>query len=210
MAIKSVEELALLSLIEHQRVSTTEPIFVAVDGRSGSGKSTLAAFVANAAVQLLTNVHSVVIIEGDDFYTGGSLNLWSSRPTKDSAQCAIDWQRQRSVISALKARGFAKWKSFDWHSKDWDSDRVPYCSESSECIAASLVLMEGVYSARKELQDLFDLRVLLDVPNDVRQAQIAAREGTNRNNAWERVWTTAEHQYFECQLDCSALDLVLK
>lgn len=212
MSLRSIETLAspLLSLLERELENTTKPIFVALDGRSGAGKSTLAAYIAQTVPNLSANAHSVSIIEGDEFFTGGSLKHWSSRSANENAQAVIDWQKQRSVITALKLAGVAEWAAFDWNSEGWDSDKVPYCAETSNCSIAPIVLMEGVYSARRELQDLFDLRVLLEIPIDICRAQILAREGGDTHEAWNQVWASAESHYFEHHLERDSLNLILK
>jgi len=56
------------------------------------------------------------------------------------------------------------------------------------------VLLEGVYSARPELADLVDLRVLVCVPEELRIRQLVAREGGL--SAWELQWHEAEDHYF--------------
>ncbi len=201
---KSTAELAepLLELINSHQNQSDEPCFVALDGRGGSGKSTLAAYIAN-------NMPSVSVIEGDEFYTGGSLKLWSSRQVSENARCCIDWKNQHSVISALKAKGVASWYAFDWHSENWDSDRVPYCNSKSTCSTTAVVLLEGVYSGRTELTSLFDLRVMLEVPGPVREKQLIAREGENIRTDWEQLWAQAEQYYFDDQLNYHSLDLIL-
>jgi len=192
----------LLALIKSHQTQSDEPCFVALDGYSGSGKSTLADFVANS-------LPSAAVIEGDEFYTGGSFNSCSSRTTSENARRCINWRQQHAVLSALKSNGFATWRAFDWHSQDWDSDNIPYCTAASRCETADVVLLEGVYSTRTELSSLFDLRVMLDVPKPIREQQLIAREGDNIRSDFELLWANAEHYYFENQLDQQSLHLVL-
>jgi len=201
---KPTAELAshLLELIKHQQNHSDEPLFVALDGRSGSGKSTLANYIAN-------RIPSVTVIEGDDFYTGGDFNLWSSRTAGENAEHCIDWKKQRNVISALKSDLHASWYAFDWHSKQWATNKPPYCSAESTCSIAAVVLLEGVYSARKELSSLFNLRVMLDVPNQIREQQLIAREGESLRPKWDQLWSEAEQYYFDNNLDYHSLHLVL-
>lgn len=201
---KPTAELAkpLLDLIEREQTQSNKPCFVALDGRGGSGKSTLAAFIANS-------IPSATVIEGDDFYTGGNLNLWTSRSVSENARCCIDWRQQHLVISALKSKGIASWYAFDWHSEHWDSVTPPNRTTESHCTIADIVLLEGVYSARTELSSLFDLRVVLDVPRQVREKQLIAREAENFRADWEQLWSGAEQHYFDNQLDHHSLDLVL-
>ena len=152
------------------------PFVVAIDGRSGAGKSTLAAEVARA----LGGVHAaptVTVIEGDEFYAGGSAHRWDTRTPAERASHVIDWRRQREVLQALRTTGRAEWRPFDWDADDWDSDIVPLRREPFRCTATPVVLLEGAYSARPELHDLLDLRVLLHTPTDLRLRRLLEREG---------------------------------
>ena len=74
------------------------PILVALDGRSAAGKSTLAASVAPL-------VHAVVL-DGDDFYSGGSADRWEAMSAAEKVSHCIDWKRQRAVLEKL-AKGEA-------------------------------------------------------------------------------------------------------
>jgi len=116
---KPIAELAqpLLAAIEQWQTQNdclpnghhAKTCYVALDGYSGSGKSTLAKYLANT-------LSSLTVIEGDEFYTGGSVQYWSARSVDDNALSCINWKAQYAVISNLKSRGFATWHAFDWHS----------------------------------------------------------------------------------------------
>jgi len=138
----------LLSKIRKRREQSNAPLFIALDGRSGSGKSTLAAYLAETGIQSLPNVERIAVIEGDEFYSGGNFDRWASRAADINAHTVIDWEHQRRVLQTIKSDGIASWQAFDWHSEHWNTDAIPYCSEPSSCAIESIVLLEGVYSAR--------------------------------------------------------------
>lgn len=181
------------------------PVVVGLDGRSGSGKSTLAVALAR---RLATEGTEVTVIEGDDFYAGGSATTWDRRSVEERASRVIDWRRQRDVLRTLQDRGAAEYRPFDWHAPDWDSDQVPL-AKSVRVTAAAVVVLEGAYSCRPELHDLLDLRVLLDVPADVRRRQLLEREGDELRTEWEVRWSGAEDHYFGAVMPPEAFDLVL-
>jgi len=72
----------------------------------------------------------------------------------------------------------------------------------------AIVILEGVYSARPELADLLDLRVLLTVPDDVRCARLLAREGTP--GPCEQQWLEAEEHYFAVGMPEERFELVIR
>ena len=53
-----------------------------------------------------------------------------------------------------------------WHPYDWEADDGSLALTSVVCDPAPVIILDGAYSARPELADLFDLRVLLDAPAD--------------------------------------------
>jgi uridine kinase len=72
-----------------------------------------------------------------------------------------------------------------------------------------VVILEGVYSARPELADLLDLRVLCDIPAEIRRQWIVEREGGDDRNEWNRRWEEAEQWYFGRVMPRDRFDLVI-
>nr|AMP47763.1 AAA domain protein [uncultured bacterium] len=180
------------------------PLVMAIDGRSGVGKSTLSAAIARDLMPT-----PVTVIEGDTFFMGGSAETWSSRTIAENADRVIDWRRQRDELKQLLRDGVATWLEFDWDAESWDSDIVPLKTQPLSANAASVVVLEGVYSCRPELQDLIDLKVLLTVPEEVRLAQLLEREGDTDQNGWVSRWSAAEDYYFAHIMPEESFDLVL-
>lgn len=182
-----------ISEIEESRFT---PVMVAIDGGSGAGKST---FALKVGLETEANV-----IDGDDFYAGGSAEEWDAmNPAEKAAHC-IDWRRQRPVLETL-----AKGETATWHPYDWDADDGRLLDTAVIHEPAQVVILEGVYSARPELADLLDLRVLYDAPHEVRRHRIADREGEGHRTEWNQRWEEAEHWYFSQVMPPSAFDLVL-
>jgi uridine kinase len=185
-------------------VSTTEdatptlanPLFIALDGRSGSGKSTLAKAVAKRT--------GAAVIEGDEFYGGGTVERWRAMTAPEKVAHVIDWPRQRDVLTAL-----AQGRPASWHLYDWEANDGRLVTEPTTLQPASIVILDGAYSARPELADLFSLRVLLNTPRDIRRAQLAQREGDTYRAEWEALWSEAEDHYFGLVMPEEAFDLVL-
>jgi uridine kinase len=197
-------------LLRHLRQRTARgvwPVIVGIDGRSGSGKSTLAS--ALAAKLTADGDGPVTVIEGDDFYAGASAETWDRRTAADKADRVIDWRRQRTVLEQLRSTGVARWRRFDWDAADWDADVAPFEAEPVVAHATGVVLLEGAYSCRPELHDLLDLRVLLDVPHDVRRRQLLQREGDAHEAEWDARWSAAEDHYFSAVMPPERFDVRL-
>ena len=181
------------ALVARIREHTTRPIVVAIDGRSGTGKSTLAA-------QLAT-ILDATVVGGDDFYAGG-VTVRDDTPA-DRARDCIDWRRQRPVLEALRAGREARYHAFDWNAFDGRLE-----TEMTRHAPRPCIVLEGVYSARPELADLVDLRVLVRVPDNVRLARLLAREGGI--GRWERQWHEAEEHYFAHVPPPAAFDVIVE
>jgi uridine kinase len=173
-----------------------DPTLVALDGRSAAGKSTLAAVVAP--------VVGAAVIDGDDFYSGGSAETWDAMSAAEKASHCIDWRRQRPVLETLARGERASWRSYDWQADDGSLADPPVI-----CDPASVIILDGAYSARPELADLFHLRVLLDAPADLRERRLVQREGEDFRVDWNRRWDDAEQWYFAEVMPPEAFDLVL-
>ena len=162
----------LASRIRELVRTTAAPVVVALDGRSGAGKSTLARSVARTL--------GAAVVEGDDFYAGGSAEQWDAMSPAARADHCIDWQRQRPVLDARLRRG----EPATWTAYDWDADDGRPAVDPRACAPHRVVILEGVYSARPELADVLHLRVLLDTPAEIRQARLLEREGEDRRGEW--------------------------
>jgi len=179
--------------LAHGRIA---PLLVAIDGRSGAGKSTLA-----AAVSARTGA---AVIDGDDFYAGGSAEMWDAMtPSQMVAHC-IDWRSERAVLTDLSHRRTAFWLPYDWKVDDGSRSTIPL-----SCQPADVVVLEGAYSARPELADLLTVRVLLDTPDPIRRQRLLEREGEQYRAEWEARWARAEEHYFDAVMSEARFDLVV-
>ena len=109
------------------------------------------------------------------------------------------------MLEALNRGVGASWHGYDWEAFD---DRLE--PSLTPCEPAEVIVLEGAYSARPELADLFDLRVLLDTARAVRRERLFQREGSAYRDEWEARWSVAEDHYFEFVVPSHSFDLVLR
>ena len=99
-----------------------------------------------------------LVIDGDDFYRGGDDAYWDALDPAEKVELVIDWRAPARPARATPPwRARATWRPYDW---DADDGRLGAAITAGP---ADVVLLDGAYSARPELADLFGLRVLLDV-----------------------------------------------
>jgi uridine kinase len=177
------------------RTAAQTPVLVALDGRSGAGKSTLAGLVGAQV--------GALVIDGDDFYRGGTDASWEGLGPTEKIDQVVDWERQRSLLAPLRRGEAVTWQPYDWEADDGRRGSTVAAGP------AAVVILDGAYSARPELSDLYSLRVLLDVTRDIRRARLLLREGERYRAEWEACWEEAEDLYFDVLMPPAAFDLVL-
>jgi uridine kinase len=156
------------------------PVVVAIDGRSASGKTTLALWLAAEL--------GATLVHMDDFYRDmPEPARWLLRPAQGVEQF-FDWQRLRREALEPLSRGHAvSYRGYDWDAGGGLS------AEHHVVEAAAVVILEGVYAARPELDDLVHLRVLVDASPERRARRRLERAD---HQGLEARWDAAEEFYF--------------
>lgn len=172
---------------------------VGIDGLGGSGKSHLAASLAAATAEL--GGASVAVVPGDDFYVPAKDRL-PGASAEQPIGAAIDWRRLRAeVLEPLRAGREARYRRYDW-----DRDAL---ADWRTIHAGAMVVIEGVYTLRPELRALYDLRIWVECPRNLRLARGLARDGEAARACWEHDWMPAEDCYVaECR-PAAGVDVVV-
>ena len=157
------------------------PILVAITGGSGSGKSTLAETLVSALP-----AGAAVLVREDSYYRDAA-----SLPDFDPS--SFDFDDVAARDHELMARDLAELKagrdivaplySFIHHGREPGGDPVR---------AAEVVIVEGTHLlCTPALVDLFDIRVFVDTPADIRFIRRLLRDQAERGRTAESVI----HQY---------------
>src|SRR5205807_766592 len=120
-------------------------LVVAIDGRSGAGKSTVAALVGQGI--------EAVIVPCDDFFAASVSDAdWDRRTPEQRAADAIDWRRlRREAIEPLRNGRAARWYAFDFLAGPRGDGTYPLQRTPTERAPKPVVLLDGAYSSRPEL-----------------------------------------------------------
>ena len=129
-------------MLQHQKTH----LLVAIDGPGGAGKSTLAQLLKE---QLKTLEWIVAVVKHDDFYlpSGQRKNRQVGVIGRD-----FDWERLRDQVLIPIREG----RSIHYQRYDWEADVL---AEWRTISASDAVLVEGVYTMRRELTHLYDLKI---------------------------------------------------
>jgi uridine kinase len=173
-------------------------IIVALDGRSGAGKSTLAAAIAATV--------DAAIVHADDFYRDIPEADRLELSPAQGVDRYFDWERLREeALTTLVRRERAQFRCFNWVAGGGLTSAVTIEPRD-------IVIVEGVYSARPEFDDLLDLNVLVEVANEDREQRRRQRPRTASRDdprGWDARWDAAEGLYFDAIRPRNTFDLIV-
>ena len=172
-----------LKMLQHQGVC----LLVAIDGPGGAGKSTLARLLKE---QLKTLGWLVAVVTHDDFYLPSHQRENQQRGV---IGCDFDWERLRDqVLTPIRAGRSAHYQRYDWETD--------VLAEWRTISASDVVLVEGVYTMRRELVNLYDLKIWVECPKAIRLARGIARDGEKARTIWKQDWMPKEDDYVKTHL----------
>ena len=130
---------------------------------------------------------TAAIVHFDDFFLPSAERPGGSPGTKPIGG-DFDWCRLRDeILLPLRANRVARYKRYDW--------TLDALAETHEMPPGGTVIVEGVYCTRKELADLYDVRVWIECPRDVRLARGIGRDGDAARERWQLDWLPSEDMY---------------
>jgi uridine kinase len=167
---------------------------VAIDGLGGAGKSTLTQLLEK---QLRTLGWIVPVVKHDDFYLP-----FSQRENQATTEIGsdFDWKRLRDQVLIPIREG----RSSHYQRYDWEADVL---AEWHTISASDVVLVEGIYTMRCELANLYDLKIWVECPRAIRLARGIARDGEEARTIWEQDWMPKEDDYVKTHLPHERADL---
>ena len=167
---------------------------MAIDGLGGAGKSTLAQLLEQ---QLKTLGWIVAVVKHDDFY-----RLSNQRKNQQAGAigCDFNWKRLRDQVLIPIREG----RSAHYQRYDWEADVL---AEWHTISASDVVLVEGIYTMRCELANLYDLKIWVECPRAIRLARGIARDGEKARSIWEQDWMPKEDCYAKTHIPRERADL---
>ncbi len=89
---------------------------------------------------------------------------------------------------------------------DWEMDSL---AEWHTVPIGGIVIIEGVYTIRKELADKYDYKIWLDCPREIRLSRGLERDGEEAREMWESNWMVSEDMYVEEHKPFESADLIV-
>ena len=165
--------------------SEKERPIIAIDGPAGAGKTTLAHEIFLA----LSPKMSVSVIHMDDLYNG-----WDSALGEDLTSVLQYLAAQHRNISAAEIR------RYNWTTSSF--------GESETIEPADLLILEGVGSGDKSLQDELAALIWIDIDPEIGVMRVIARDGYQVEDEMKK-WLGTQQEYFSQHSTREKADFIL-
>lgn len=171
----------LLNNIKQQlQNNTSRPFLIAIDGMCGSGKTTLANHLAK---ELGASVYHM-----DDFF------LQPHQRTEERLNEPggnVDYERfKEEILDHIADTDGVTYRPFNCH--EWKlADKtitIPY---------NDIVIVEGSYSHHPYFNDVYDVKIFLEISPSEQKKRIIKRDGETIWPMFENKWIPMEDRYFE-------------
>jgi len=158
---------------------------IAIDGPAGAGKTTLAHEIFLA----LSPKMSVNVIHMDDLYDG-----WENALTNDLTQIL------QYLFAQHQSQQPANLSRYNWATSSFDPAEV--------IEPADLLILEGVGSGDKSLQDQFAALIWIDIDPNIGVQRVTERDGPGVTNQMQK-WLGTQQQYFSQHSTREKADFIL-
>ena len=179
-------------------VSPDQTLLIGIDGLGGAGKSTF----SNSLYSLLVEKgYSVTLLHIDDFIHPKNIR-YNSNYEEWYCYYNLQWRYDyilENIITPIK-RGDVLNKDIELYNKDDDT----YYSCNINVPLGSIVIIEGIFLQREELQNAFNYTIYIDVSESVRLDRVLKRDlyigdTSQIQQKYENRYFPAERRYIaEC------------
>lgn len=184
----------LINNIE-QIYNSNQTLIIAIDGLGGAGKTTIS---QNLYESLKIKNYNVITLHIDDFIHPKAIRYNNNY---EEWQCYFNLQWRydyflKEIITPIK-NGQNFHKNIELYNKNND---IYYLQETNIPIG-SIVIVEGVFLQRKELNKIFDYIIYIDVSEEIRLNRVIKRDNYIGNkqqiqDKYKNRYFPAEHKYF--------------
>ncbi|SDP58127.1 uridine kinase [Pedococcus dokdonensis] len=179
---------------------------VAVDGVDGAGKTV---FADELAAELAARGRAVVRVSADDWHQVRDLRYARGRTSPEGFWLdSYDYPRLRAEVLDPLGRGGSR--DYRPRGHDLSSDEV-LTGPLAHAPAGAVVLLDGLFLQRAELEGCFELAIWLDVPFEETAARMAVRDGSppDPGHPSMRRYVEAQRTYFAERTPWERADVVV-
>lgn len=176
-------------------VTTKDIPIIGIDGLGGAGKSTISEKLCQ---KFEDNQYHTILLHIDDFIHVREVRYNSAY---SDWQCYYDLQwRYDYFLDVIKEIKSANNIYVDIELYDKDNDT--YFQQRYDTKHNVIVIVEGIFLQRKELKNVFDYMVYINIPEEVRLSRVLKRDtyiGGEKEiiDKYKNRYFPAEHKYIE-------------
>ncbi len=159
-------------------LETQSRAVIAIDGQAASGKTTLA--------EELSRRFGGCVIHTDDFFLPAEL-----RTPERLAVPGGNIHYERFCDEVI--RGIISGEPFEYSVFDCGSMSI---SGKKAATPEGVVIIEGSYSLHPKIPDIYDIKVFLSAPLEIRLERILKRNGEQKLKMFTEKWIPLEEAYF--------------
>lgn len=168
------------TILSELHKTTKRPFLIAVDGMCGSGKTTLGNYLAKELNASLFHM--------DDFFLQPHQRT-KARLSEPGGN--VDYERFKAEVldhvSDTDGVTFRPFSCKEWRLAE-EAITVPY---------NDIVIVEGSYSHHPYFEDIYDVKIFLEISSEEQKKRIIARDGKDIWPMFEEKWIPLENKYFE-------------
>lgn len=177
-----------------KNLAENQVLIVGIDGLGGAGKST----VSEELCKLFRDEnYSVTVLHIDDFIHPKSVR-YNENYEEWECYYNLQWRYDyfmNDVIMPIKNNGY-----FCGEIELYDKDNDKYYFSKADIPSDGIVIVEGIFLQRRELEGIFDYMIFMDVPEEVRLSRVLKRDGyigdeQQIRKKYENRYFPAEHRY---------------
>lgn len=167
---------------------------IGIDGLGGSGKSMISDMLSET---LFSKGYNNIIFHLDDFIFPRSVR-YDEQHSQWQCYYSIQWRYDYFINKVLLP--IKKNQTFDDYIELYDKENDNYKKQKLEIQNRTIIIVEGIFLQRKELKDLFDYVIYIDVPESERLERLVKRDtyiGSDLEivSKYQNRYFPAEHKY---------------
>lgn len=192
-----------------EKYDPARTLVVGIDGLGGAGKST----ISEALFETLREEgHNVTVLHIDDFIHPRRVRYSDDCP---EWECYYKLQWRYDYLKDTVIRAAKNGEDFVGDIELYDKDTDSYFLSPTHIPNGGIVIIEGIFLQRPELDGLFDFMIYIDVPEEIRLSRVLERDGYIGDKAqikskYDSRYFPAERHYIKTCAPADNADFIIR
>ena len=192
-----------------EKYNPQKTFIIGIDGLGGAGKSTISAALAEL---LSKESYNITLLHIDDFIHPKSVR-YNDNYSQWECYYNLQWRYDyliNEIVMPIKSGS-----DFNKDIELYDKDNDTYFFLNAVIPIGSIVIIEGIFLQRQELNSIFDYMIYIDIPEETRLERVLDRDRYIGNkqqikDKYNNRYFPAEHYYMENCIPHKNADYIIK